>query len=549
MDDNEGLNQSTGYLLESRGHESSSAYSGKDAMEKLEGESFDLVLLDIKLPDISGIDLLAMIKERHPDIGCIMITGYSSADTAIESLNLEAEAYLTKPIDAVDLFEIVERAARKRERRAYEERLAALHNHAIGLSGINTLKGVAELTVDTIESVFGFNRISFLLVKDGKLIKLDGIPEKSRRSLGLNGPGITVRAANTGKTQLVPDIRLDEDYVPGLHNDLLNSSISELAVPVRIGGQAVAVINVESPEEDFFDDTDRKLMELLAESVSSAIERLRRVEALEKMVDERTEELRKAYDELKALDKVKDQFIGMAAHELRTPLTSIKGYIDFVLGGSVGEISDSIRQMLVIVQRNTRRLESLTDDLLDQQRLECGKMEIEHELLQVPDLLGHIEEEISPIIENKNQRLEMLIHNGVNTIEADKKKLSQVLINLLTNASKFSSENSDIVLTVEDKISCLKFSVKDEGFGLSEEDICKLFKPFPEIERPSVTEKSTGLGLSICKGIVNLHGGDIWAESKGRGRGSVFTFTLPKEGIEQTKDLLTVADEVSILTD
>ncbi|MBD3206157.1 response regulator [Candidatus Bathyarchaeota archaeon] len=518
-------------------------------MEKLEGENFDLVLLDIKLPDVSGIDLLAMIKDRHPDIGCIMITGYSSADTAIESLNLEAEAYLTKPIDAVDLFEIVERAARKKERRAYEERLAALHNHAIGLSSINTLKGVAELTVDTIESVFGFNRISFLILKAGKLLKLDGIPEKSRRALNLDGPGITVRAANTGKTQLVPDIRLDEDYVPGLHNDLLNSSVSELAVPVKIGGEAVAVINVESPEENFFDDTDRKLMELLAESVSSAIERLRRVEALERMVEERTVELRKAYEELKALDKVKDQFIGMAAHELRTPLTSIKGYIDFILGGAMGEISENIRQMLVIVQRNTRRLESLTDDLLDQQRLECGKMDIEHELVQVSDLLGHIEEEISPVITNKNQRLELLIHSGVSTIEADKKKVSQVLINLLTNASKFSPDNSDIILLVEDKNSYLKFSVKDEGFGLNEDDICKLFKPFPEIERPSVTEKSTGLGLSICKGIVDLHGGEIWAESKGRGRGSTFQFTLPKEGVEQTKELLTVADEVSILTD
>ena len=519
MDDNQGLNQSTGYLLESRGHEASSAYSGKDAMKKLEEENFDLVLLDIKLPDLSGIDLLATIKERHPDIGCIMITGYSSADTAIESLNLEAEAYLTKPIDAVDLFEIVERAARKRERRAYEERLAALHNHAIGLSVINTLKGVAELTVDTIESVFGFNRISFLVIRDSKLLKLDGIPEESIRSLDLKGPGITVRAANTGKTQLIPDIRLDEDFVPGLHNDLLNSSVSELAVPINIGGEVVAVINVESPEEDFFDESDRKLMELLAESVSSAIERLRRVEALERMVEKRTEELRKAYEELKALDKIKDQFIGMAAHELRTPLTSIKGYIDFILGGSVGKISDSIRQMLVIVQRNTRRLESLTDDLLDQQRLECGKMELEHKSLQVSDLLEHIEEEISPIIENKNQRLEFLVHRGVDAIEADKEKLSQVLINLLTNASKFSPDNSDIVLTVEDEAAYLRFSVKDEGFGLNEEDIGKLFKPFPEIERPSVTEKSTGLGLSICKGIVKLHGGDIWAESKGIGRG------------------------------
>ncbi len=522
------MNQSTRFLLETRGHETSSGLSGEEALEELEKEKFDLVLLDIKLPDISGIDLLATIKKKHPDIGCIMITGYSSADTAIESLNLEAEAYLTKPIDAVDLFEMVERAARRREKKQYEESLAAVHNHAIGLTSINTLKGVAELTVDTIETVFGFNRISFLVVEGNQLIKIDGVPEESRRNLPINGPGITVRTAKTGLTQLVSDVRLDKDFMPGRHVDSLSESLSELAVPVKVLGEVVAVINVESSEKNFFDETDRRLMELLAESVSSAIGRLRRVEALEKIVEERTRELRKAYEELKALDKVKDQFIGMAAHELRTPLTSIKGYIDFILGGSVGEIPENVLGLLNVVQRNTRRLESLTNDLLDQQQLECGKMDVVFDTFPVSYMLENIVEEFSPIMEKKNQILTVVDNVETGLISADKNRLSQVLCNLLSNASKFSSENSDIFLIVDEDQSHLKFTVKDEGFGLSPEDIEKLFKPFPEIDRPTVTEKSTGLGLSICKGIVNLHGGEIWAESEGRDMGSKFVFTIPK---------------------
>jgi signal transduction histidine kinase len=457
-----------------------------------------------------------------------MITGYSSADTAIESLNLEAEAYLTKPIDAVDLFEMVERAARRREKKQYEESLAAVHDHAIGLTSINTLKGVAELTVDTIETVFGFNRISFMIVNENRLIRIDGVPEETRRFLPLNGPGVTVRTAKTGLTQLVSDVRLDKDFVPGRHVDSLSESLSELAVPVKASGEVVAVINVESPEENFFDETDRRLMELLAESVSSAIERLRRVEALERMVEERTSDLRKAYEELKALDKVKDQFIGMAAHELRTPLTSIKGYIDFIMGGSVGEIPENMLGLLNVVQRNTRRLESLTNDLLDQQQLECGKMDVVFESFPVSDMLEHIVDEFSPIVERKDQVLTVVDNVETGLISADKNRLSQVLCNLLSNASKFSSENSDIFLIVDEEESHLQFSVKDEGFGLSPEDIEKLFKPFPEIDRPTVTEKSTGLGLSICKGIVNLHGGEIWAESGGRGMGSKFVFTIPK---------------------
>jgi signal transduction histidine kinase len=316
--------------------------------------------------------------------------------------------------------------------------------------------------------------------------------------------------------------------VPGRHVDSLSESLSELAVPVKASGEVVAVINVESPEENFFDETDRRLMELLAESVSSAIERLRRVEALERRVEERTSDLRKAYEELKALDKVKDQFIGMAAHELRTPLTSIKGYIDFIMGGSVGEIPENMLGLLNVVQRNTRRLESLTNDLLDQQQLECGKLDVGFETFPVSDMLEHIVDEFSPIVERKDQVLTVVDNVETGLISADKNRLSQVLCNLLSNASKFSSENSDIFLIVDEDESHLQFSVKDEGFGLSPEDIEKLFKPFPEIDRPTVTEKSTGLGLSICKGIVNLHGGEIWAESEGRGMGSKFVFTIPK---------------------
>jgi signal transduction histidine kinase len=194
----------------------------------------------------------------------------------------------------------------------------------------------------------------------------------------------------------------------------------------------------------------------------------------------------------------------------------------------VGEIPENVLGLLNVVQRNTRRLESLTNDLLDQQQLECGKMDVVFDTFPVSDMLENIVEEFSPIMEKKNQMLTVVHNVETGLISADKNRLSQVLCNLLSNASKFSSENSDIFLIVDEDQSHLKFSVKDEGFGLSPENIEKLFKPFPEIDRPTVTEKSTGLGLSICKGIVNLHGGEIWAESEGRDMGSKFVFTIPK---------------------
>jgi K+-sensing histidine kinase KdpD len=103
----------------------------------------------------------------------------------------------------------------------------------------------------------------------------------------------------------------------------------------------------------------------------------------------------------------------------------------------------------------------------------------------------------------------------------------QVLVNLIDNASKYSPKRSRIKVKAETVNDEIKFSIMDEGIGLTEEDIPKLFKPFPDIERPVVTERSVGLGLSICKGIVELHGGEIWAESDGMNKGSKFIFTIP----------------------
>ncbi|MBD3207558.1 GAF domain-containing protein, partial [Candidatus Bathyarchaeota archaeon] len=395
--------------------------------------------------------------------------------------------------------------------RIYEKRLGALHRHAVSLSDADTVEEIASLTVDAIDWVFGYNRISFLLVEEDNLIRVDGIPKKALNELSLEGKGITVRAVKTAQTQLVPDIRKDEDFKSGIKNKDLVPSLSELAVPVIANDRVLAVINVESPSIDDFDETDKRLMELLAESVSSAMARIQRVEDLEEKVEERTAELRQAYEELKELDKMKDQFISMATHELRTPLTSIKGYVDYIQSGSAGEIPDNIEELLDIVQRNTNRLESLTDDLLDQRRIESGKLEIEKEKIDITNLLDEIIEEVKPLIDEKDLRLEVEVPGKTPEIFADKIRIGQVFLNLIENAAKFSQEGTQIKVQIEDENESIKVSVEDEGIGLSDEDKEKLFEPFPDIEKPDFYG-GTGLGLSICSGIVEMHGGEIWAE-------------------------------------
>ncbi|MBD3207665.1 hypothetical protein GF319_15150 [Candidatus Bathyarchaeota archaeon] len=267
-------------------------------------------------------------------------------------------------------------------------------------------------------------------------------------------------------------------------------------------------------------------MEIFSDNIALAIRRLRKMNDLENRVEERTEELQGAYEELKKANKLKDQVMGMATHELRTPLTSIKGYVDYIRSGGAGKVPEEIDELLKIVERNSKRLQKLTDDMLDQQRLETGTLEMEMEYTDVVELIEEAKEEIKPVLREKGQKLSLDIENTPKC-KLEPTRISQVLINLLTNASKYSPRETEIKLKVKENSDKVIIKVIDEGIGLCDEDLDKLFKPFPHIEKPAEYTNGIGLGLTISRDFVELHGGEMWAESQGVGRGSTFIFTLP----------------------
>jgi PAS domain S-box-containing protein len=430
------------------------------------------------------------------------------------------------------------------ERITYEKRMESLHTFSSKINRIDSLELVAEETLETLNKLLGFENASFGLIEEGNITFIRSIGPDIIRKLPLDGPGLTVKAVNTGQSQLVHDIRLSPDYISGRGKSSFKT-LSELDVPIKLDGEVVALINLESDKLNSFDEKDQKIVEIMSMHISSVIAKLRQMNKLEELIKKRTEELEKAYSDLQELDRMKDQFISTATHELRTPLVSIKGYVDYIQGGTVGEVPKRVKELLSIVQRNTKRLSSITDDLLDQQRIESGRLEIHTEPTPLEEIVHDVFEEITPLVDEKNQTLEIIIPKELPILELDRTRISQVLVNLLGNASKFSTESSKIKLCLREAEEHVRISIADEGIGLSAEDIDKLFKPFPEIDRPNIAGKSTGLGLSICKGIVELHGGRIWVESEGRGKGATFTFTLPKRTLDSPKVLL-VDDEADI---
>jgi PAS domain S-box-containing protein len=231
------------------------------------------------------------------------------------------------------------------------------------------------------------------------------------------------------------------------------------------------------------------------------------------------------------IEEMRDRFMSAVTHELRTPLVSINGYLDLVLTGESGPISSEVESNLEVVKRNTDRLTSLTDDLLDIQRLQSGKLQVNLKPIDLREIIEHAASEIKPFIKSKKQRFKVAVPRKPLPILGDSVRLSQVLMNLLSNASKFTPEGGEIRLMVKDAREMIVVKVADTGIGIRKEDLSRVFEPFAAIKKP-VHIKGTGLGLSVTKGLIEAHTGKIWAESAGEGKGSTFVFALLKRMVK-----------------
>ncbi|MBI2761770.1 MAG: CHASE3 domain-containing protein [Chloroflexi bacterium] len=237
-----------------------------------------------------------------------------------------------------------------------------------------------------------------------------------------------------------------------------------------------------------------------------------------------------AEEDRRRLEQLKTDFISVVSHELRTPLTSIQGYTEFVLDGDAGEITPEQREYLQIALSNTVRLVDLVNDLLDLSRIESGRFDLERAPV---DLGGVVEEALTtmrPILQAKSQQLSVDVAAGLAPVEGDRRRLVQVAINLLSNASKYTPEGGAVTVSVEPGGGSVRLVVRDTGQGMRPEDLAHLFERFFRARSPDARAVTgTGLGLAITKSIVELHGGQIAVQSA-LGVGSRFEVTFPAMG-------------------
>jgi signal transduction histidine kinase len=392
------------------------------------------------------------------------------------------------------------------------------------------MTGLLDEIVHQVGEVLGYPIVEVYLVDDTELVlgAACGGPMDMEARYAMS-EGVLGRVARSGEPVFLPDVREDPDYVKGWED-----TCSEIAVPLRKEDVVIGVLNVESPIVFGLNDDDARLLTVLADQISIALEnaalydRLREhADALELMVAERTAELADALDKAQAADQLKTAFVSDVSHELRTPLSNIRLYLDLLRRGPKNR-SENYLQTL---DRETNRLVALIEDLLAISSLDAGTTVPNAKVLDLNKIAHALAEDRERLYADRDLKLSLNLDPALPQVEADEKLISQVLANLMTNALNYTPQGGHVEICtahVEDpEGSWSTLAVRDDGLGIPESELGRIFDRF---YRGSVSRKTgtpgTGLGLSISREILQRHQGRICVESK-TGEGSVFTIWLP----------------------
>lgn len=341
--------------------------------------------------------------------------------------------------------------------------------------------------------------------------------------------GILGRVVRTNRTAFVPDVEADPDYIVGYPE-----ITCEIAVPLRVEGVAIGVLNVESPRPNDLSEEDSRLLTLLADQLAVAIEnaalyeRVRsHAESLESVVAKRTSELAEALIRAQSADRLKTQFVSDVSHELRTPLSNIRLYLDLLRKGHKDRFDDYMRTL----NRETNRLVNLIEDLLAISRLDAGTVTPNPTSLNLNVLGRGLVEDRRRLFGDRDLTLGLSLQSDLPNVVADEQMISQVIANLMTNALNYTPAGGSVTLitrkVAKDGGVWVTLAVRDTGLGIPEKEREQVFERFfrGETSRKMGTP-GTGLGLSICKEILLRHKGMITLESEQQ-KGSTFTIWLP----------------------
>jgi two-component system, OmpR family, phosphate regulon sensor histidine kinase PhoR len=481
VDDEQDIRDASERILVRTGFQVLKASHGNEALNILDTDRIDIVLLDLKMPGMDGLEVLQRIRELSETTQVIVITGYATVETAIEAMKQGAYDFIPKPFEPDQLRIVVNRAWEKicfiqEAQRLEQERSRTLYDLDTEKSRIRTI----------IESF-----PSGVVVTD---------------------PKGHVVLMNPAFKKL---IGLDSGLKPGgpIENYLPDSQICRMVLEISRGKH---VDFDDIPNLEFFLEDKRYLM---ARGRPVLGERKECLGAVLNLVD---------ITSMKLLDQLKSEFVAKVSHELRSPLSTIHEQLAIVIRDMVGEETLQDQHILSRAQEKTKGLISLIGDLLDLSRIEEGIICHEPQPVRIEEVLKNIIDFLKPSIQKKNQSLIFLQPEyALPELIADPIALESIFGNLITNAINYTQDGGEINVMVDRVGIHIRIRVKDNGFGIADKYLDKIFERFYRVKDDKTRYiTGTGLGLPIVKGLLDSIGGIIDVESE-FGKGSVFTVLLP----------------------
>jgi PAS domain S-box-containing protein len=487
VDDERGIREGCRRILTGEGFAVDVATNGKEGLEMVKAKIYDLMLVDLMMPGMGGLEMMEQVGQIDSEIIMIVITGFATIETAVDAMKRGAYDYIPKPFTPDQLLAFVNRGLEKRRLSMQAKRLMEERDQKL-LEVANERSKIHTIVNSIADGILVINKEKQLVLFNPAAIKMLALSRK----------------LETGKN--INDLILNEDLIHIIEEGFSSESSQytilseEIELPPPIN--KTLMVNVSKVRDETGQDF-------------GIVSTLRDITSL------------------KEINQIKSQFVAMVTHELRAPLSAIEGYLSAYLTQAAGSDPQMYSQMMERAKQRAHSLLELVNDLLQYSRLEVKSVARKKEPLNISDIILSTVELLKVQGTAKDLKFEMDIPEHLPLIEADRTEMEQLFTNLVSNAIKYNVKKGKVMVKARPDGNFLHITVADTGIGIDDESLPCIFDEFYRVCGPETRYVTgTGLGLSIVKKIVESHFGHIAIDSK-IGKGTTFTVMLP---IQQGKE-------------
>ncbi|HEY63884.1 MAG TPA: response regulator [Caldilineae bacterium] len=487
-------------LLTRMGHHVTTTTDATRGLQLWRERQFDLILLDLMLPDMDGISILKEIRSRDQETCIVMVTGHGNVKTAIEAVRQGADGYVEKDqiglgSDLDEFLHVIERALEIREsqiKRIHLEQEIRRKNEELEamVKELQRARNALQEERNKLrEILFSLSELVIVVDREGRVLLMNPLAEKE---LGVS------------------------------QEEAVGKPLSTLSLhPEVLDAMQRAMENGETIRKEIAHLTTRNGSNGRVFSASINPVRMRNQELLGVAI------ILRDISQEKELERMKADFYSMITHDLRSPAMAIIGFVDLLAQEAVGPLNKMQKEIVESIQRSVRKLLELINDFLDYSAIDAGFLKLERQEVDLREVIHEAVSELQPLAQQRQHTVEVRLPEEPTIAWVDGERIGQVVTNLLSNAIKYTPDGGHIVVSLTHSPEHFILEVSDNGIGIPEDQISLLFSKYKRVNGDCARRiKGTGLGLLIVKEIVKAHGGEVSVESK-PGEGSTFRVTLP----------------------